>query len=120
MTENQEAVKKLVMNEVLMMASDIVEHIRVKEVEAESHELMSEISDAISALHDVNYDLEEEIEVYEWWFVTDYLAEKLKERQEVIVEFFPGRPLWGRQTTGQAIYLDDTIMDIWKEVQKAV
>lgn len=50
-------------------------------------------------------------EVYEWWIVTPWFGEKLKEHGEVVLERWGGW-IWGRCCTGQAIYLDDVIDDI--------
>ncbi|MCD7970447.1 MAG: hypothetical protein LUF87_08850 [Alistipes sp.] len=51
---------------------------------------------------------QEWFEVMEWWLVTPYLARLLKEECEVIVENC-GCYWWGRQSTGQAIYMDEVI-----------
>ena len=55
-------------------------------------------------------------EVYEYWAVTSWLADKLKEYGEPVAEFglthVWGR--WGRGTTGQAIALDYVIEQIAK------
>ena len=50
-------------------------------------------------------------EVMEWWLVTRWLAEKLQEQGEVIIENC-GCHWWGRQCSGQAIYLDAVMTDI--------
>ncbi|MCD8173112.1 MAG: hypothetical protein LUD76_06585 [Alistipes sp.] len=47
-------------------------------------------------------------EVMEWWLVTPYLAKLLKEECEVIIENC-GCYWWGRQSTGQAIKMDEVI-----------
>lgn len=44
-------------------------------------------------------------EVYEWWAVTNWLGDKLKERGEVVIEGW-GHWYWGRGNTGQGIALD--------------
>ncbi len=54
-------------------------------------------------------------EVFEYWAVTSWFAEKLKARGELVVEFF-NLDIWGRQTTGQAISLDGVIDDIAREL----
>jgi hypothetical protein len=50
-------------------------------------------------------------EAYEWWIVDDWIADKLKERDEIILEceYFTA---WGRGTSGQAIEMDSIILDI--------
>lgn len=54
-------------------------------------------------------------EVYEWWAVSDYLADKLEERGEVMYDGEDCK-IWGRCTTGQAISIDSVIEDIVKEM----
>ena len=49
-------------------------------------------------------------EIYEYWAVSSWLAEKLKERGEIVIDSYPD--IWGRQTTGQAIKLDGVIRSI--------
>lgn len=51
-------------------------------------------------------------EVFEWWAVSDWFGEKLKEKGEVIIDTVWGKTYWGRRTTGQAICLDGVIFDI--------
>ena len=50
-------------------------------------------------------------EVLEWWFVTPWLAERLKEQGEIIIDKL-GCRWWGRLTSGQAIYMDGVIQEI--------
>lgn len=54
-------------------------------------------------------------EVFEYWVVTSWFAEKLKAQGELVTEFF-NLFIWGRQTTGQAIYADAVIDDITREL----
>ena len=44
----------------------------------------------------------------EWWLIDSWLAERLKEQGEVIIEEY-GCYWWGRQSSGQAIYMDGVI-----------
>ena len=48
-------------------------------------------------------------EVYEWWIISDWLANKLKANGEVIILH---ENIWGRTCTGQVISLDEAISDI--------
>lgn len=50
-------------------------------------------------------------EIYEWWLVSDWLAEKLNEFEQPILETDYGI-WWGRTTTGQAIKLDWVIQQL--------
>jgi len=47
-------------------------------------------------------------EIYEWWVVSDYMADKLKNLGEPVLENDYGT-WWGRTCTGQAIKLDSVI-----------
>ena len=51
----------------------------------------------------------------EWWLITPYLAKQLIEHGEVIVPEY-GCLWWGRQTSGQAIYMDYAIQQIAEEL----
>lgn len=54
-------------------------------------------------------------EVFEWWAVSSYLADKLQERGEVMYDGDDCK-IWGRCTSGQAISIDGVIEDIVKEL----
>ncbi|MCH7471804.1 hypothetical protein IIA79_02500 [bacterium] len=45
-------------------------------------------------------------EVLEWWIITAWTAEQLQALGEVVMESPHGVWLWGRQCTGQAVYMD--------------
>lgn len=56
-------------------------------------------------------DVDEELqEVYEWWEVSDWFADKLEAYGEVVIKSY--HTYWGRCTTGQAIYADGVIHKI--------
>ena len=50
-------------------------------------------------------------EVFEWWLVSPYLAQELKQQGEVIIDAL-GCHWWGRTTSGQAICMDSVIQKI--------
>ena len=50
-------------------------------------------------------------EVLEWWLVTPWLAARLKEQREIVIEEY-GCRWWVRTTSGQAIYMDGVIQEI--------
>ena len=50
-------------------------------------------------------------EVMEWWLITPYLARLLLDKCEVVIEEC-GNHWWGRQSSGQAIYLDEVMTEI--------
>lgn len=58
-----------------------------------------------------------ESEVYEHWIVSDYLADKLEAHGERVLRDFFGLTIWGRTTTGQAIYMDGAISVICAEME---
>lgn len=62
------------------------------------------------------FDLDpEQIEIFEHWIISAWLARKLAEKGEVIGEF-AGLTIWGRSTTGQAISLDYVIQELAAEL----
>ena len=50
-------------------------------------------------------------DVMEWWLIDSWLAERLKEQGEIIIDEL-GCRWWGRLTSGQAIYMDGVIQEI--------
>lgn len=64
--------------------------------------------------HD-NLDVKPE-EIYEWWAVSHWFGEKLKEHGCVVIESW-GKSYWGRCSTGQSISLDGCIVDIAKDMK---
>lgn len=63
-------------------------------------------------LEDLDYSYSE---AYEHWIVTEWLAEKLREKGEMAGDI-AGLTIWGRTTTGQAISMDWVICEIFKEL----
>ena len=55
-------------------------------------------------------------EVMEWWLVTPYMAELLKEKGEVILSDYDCY-WWGRTTSGQALYMDGVIQEIAEQMR---
>ena len=62
-----------------------------------------------------NFD--ENSEVLEWWLVTPYMAELLKENGEVIFADYDCY-WWGRTTIGQALYMDWVIQEIARQTER--
>lgn len=50
-------------------------------------------------------------EVYSWWIVDPWFSKRLSEKGEVILYTYMGC-IWGRQNAGQAIHIDDIILEI--------
>eukprot|EP00919_Chromeraceae_sp_WS-2016_P055234 GHVR01131228.1.p1 GENE.GHVR01131228.1~~GHVR01131228.1.p1 ORF type:complete len:126 (+),score=15.80 GHVR01131228.1:960-1337(+) len=63
---------------------------------------------------DGGYD--EYIEALEHWLVSDWLADKLESKGEMILKDFMGLTIWGRTTSGQAIYCDGVMQEIAEEL----
>lgn len=55
-------------------------------------------------------------EVFEWWIISKWLYEKLKEKGEPVLEW-GNNYYWGRTTMGQAILLDWIISDICQDME---
>lgn len=90
---------------------------RLEELFREYEEKDTETSEAIRAEMDELENLDPEPqEIFEWWIVTYWLFEKLKERGEPVIEW-QNLSIWGRTTTGQAILLDSVISDIAEEME---
>jgi hypothetical protein len=55
-------------------------------------------------------------EVFEHWAVTDWFADKLIAKGEKVDKDFAGLCVWARTTTGQAIYADYVVEQIYAEL----
>lgn len=77
---------------------------------AETYETWQEVCEA----HSIDPN---RVEAYEHWIVSDWLADKLEERGEMILRDFLGLTIWGRTCSGQAIMLDGVICDIYDALQ---
>lgn len=64
--------------------------------------------------HGLDYPASQD--VLEYWIVSQWLAEKLAARGEVVEMDFHGLIIWGRTTSGQSIVMDPVIEDIYREV----
>lgn len=56
-------------------------------------------------------------EIFEWWAVSCYLARRLKEQGQPVIECGYGVSYWGRCCTGQAILLDEVISRICDDME---
>jgi hypothetical protein len=60
--------------------------------------------------------VEKEQEIYEWWLVTERLANCLEEKGEIIL-FLDGLDRWwGRTMCGQSLYMDSVLQKIAEEI----
>ncbi|WP_040513612.1 hypothetical protein, partial [Paraglaciecola polaris] len=57
---------------------------------------------------------EEFVEIFEYWAVSNWLADKLILSGEKVEKDFYGHCVWGRTCSGQAISLDHVIRNIAK------
>jgi len=55
-------------------------------------------------------------EPMEWWLVNSWLADKLEHEDEIIINEYNCH-WWGRQTSGQAIYMDGVISRICQDLE---
>ena len=79
--------------------------------------VMEELMRHDDSILDSLQNLDENSEVLEWWLVTPYMAELLKENGEVI--FADYDCYWGgRTTTGQALYMDWVIQEIARQTER--
>ena len=134
--EKQDKVGKFVDSEVYLCQSSLVEHLFEKEVfsydeienmylsdeqildyagEIDKDSTEEERQDVIQNWRDDGQDMQE---IFEWWVVSDWLAKKLREVGEPILENDYGT-WWGRTCTGQAILLDGVIENIYDKLNAA-
>lgn len=57
-------------------------------------------------------------EPYEFWIVSDFLAQKLKEHDQLLTNHW-GFWIWGRETTGQSILIDWVFQKIWDDYKNS-
>ena len=55
-------------------------------------------------------------EIYEWWAVSNWFGEKLKEKGQPVIESVWGKSYWGRTCTGQSISLDWCVVSVAKDM----
>lgn len=67
-----------------------------------------------ASLEQMQDDGADQQEPLEWWFVTNWLFNALRDRNEVVLDSDYG-PLWGRGTSGQRIVMDSVIEELAKE-----
>ena len=85
----------------------------LEELTEEQDKQLDELKDQIEELES---EQEEPQEIYEWWSVTNWFADKLKAKGQCIVS--DGlNSYWGRCTTGQAILLDGVISEIAEDME---
>jgi hypothetical protein len=96
--KNMKTRERLVKGEVLCNASSLVQELMSRKIPWKNLE-------ELVTRKDENGNVPE---VFEFWIVTPWLGEKLKDHGEVVTEFCD-LVFWGRQMMGQLIYVDDVI-----------
>lgn len=127
----EKRIERLISYEVLANQTHLVTELLLKsnpEIIEQIENLHDESSDAVEGYLICDLDMDEEAimemdvherldlakekgfvpvphDIYEWWLVTDFLAEKLSEFEQPVLKTQYGT-WWGRTTTGQAIKMD--------------
>ena len=99
----QDNCRRLVDNHVYHNVSYLVQEL------SKDEKYMDELSEV-----QVRYDDEYAEEALEHWLVSDWLANRLREQGEMVIDFMD-LTIWGRTTSGQAIYIDSVIEDIYNK-----
>ena len=94
-----------------MTANEITDRLILDNQNLVVEELMRHDESLLDNLQNFN----DSTEVLEWWLVTPYMAEMLKEKGEVILSDYDCY-WWGRTTSGQALYMDGVIQEIAEQI----
>ena len=94
-----------------MTAQQIVD----REILYEQSYVINELIRVNGSLWDKIENSDELDEVFEWWLVTPYMAELLKENGEVIFADYDCY-WWGRQVTGQPLTRDAVLRRLAKKM----
>lgn len=100
----QDNCRRLVDNHVFSNVSYLVQELSGQE------QYMSDLLEVQVQFNDEDYP----DEALEHWIVSEWLASRLLEEGEMVVEFL-GLTIWGRTTSGQAICIDSVIEDIYNK-----
>ena len=95
-----------------MTANEITDRLILDNQNLVVEELMRHDESQLDSLQ--NFD--ENSEIMEWWLVTPYMAELLKEKGEVILSDYDCY-WWGRTTSGQALDMDGVIQEIAEQMR---
>lgn len=85
----------------------------LEELTQEQKEQLEKLNDKIEELEN---EQEEPQEIYEWWSVSNWFADKLKAKGQCILSD-GWNSYWGRCTSGQAILLDHVISEIAEDME---
>lgn len=127
--------KQLVEREVIYCVSTLVHELMKDEKYQEDLFPVASQDDWLSAARDAGYNgyqnqecareycdennIDPQItEAYEHWIITDWMADKLEARGEMVLRDFMGLTIWGRACTGQMICMDSVIEEICADLNK--
>ena len=115
---NQDIKQKLVAREVIHRCNIMIDELSKANIQdswtsGEIYNLKDEIVGKFFSVYDENSEYYEPLE---FWIITDWLGEKLKEHGELVDELFDFT-IWARRTSGQAIALDYVISRIAEEME---
>jgi hypothetical protein len=131
MTCNTQQLETFINREVIMLASHLVENLLEASmygektfggIELDNIENLYITEEATAqeygytSLEQMQEAGEDRQEIFEWWFVTQWLYERLRKAGEPVIDSDYGY-LWGRTCTGQAISLDGIIQRIYAETR---
>ena len=68
-------------------------------------------------LNNDNNNDDEQLEIYQWYLIDDFLYMHLNKHKEPLLKNKLGI-WWGRTTFGQSIFIDDVILKIYNEIKK--
>ena len=94
-----------------MTSNEITDRLILDNQNLVIEELMRHNESLLDSLQNFN----DSSEVLEWWLVTPYMADMLREKGEVILSDYDGY-WWGRTTSGQALYMDGVIQEIAEQM----
>ncbi|HDK7195006.1 TPA: hypothetical protein PTV74_003313 [Clostridium botulinum] len=94
-----------------------IEELEDKEELTEQEE--SEIEELENKIEELEEEQEEPQEIFEWWVVSNWLANKLEQYGEPILNSDYGT-WWGRTCTGQALKLDYIFQQIVEDIFKQI
>ena len=82
----------------------------------EVHQVLPDIDEVFEVLGKEDPETGDYLEMSEFHVVSKRLYELLKEKGELVAECL-GMRIWGRYTSGQHIYMDAVIQDIWDDIK---
>lgn len=92
-----------------LMKAELITYEDIENLYMTDDEILDAGYESIEKCRDNGEDIQE---IYEYWFVSHWLYEELKKRNEPVIETNYGW-LWGRTCTGQMISMDSVIENIY-------